>query len=88
MLNTYSYDAYILKALVLKQRKVYSSSEIGTTFRFICSNIDGSRRMDVAVQNSQSLSLTLPYAFIGIGRSSNYIENFQIISGNFINVKD
>ena len=38
--------------------------------------------MDTSVQMPQStnLQLNLPYSYIGIGRSNNYVENFAIIS--------
>lgn len=41
--------------------------------------------MDVAAQNIQlgGLTLTLPYTFVGIGRSNNYIENFQVIISDY-----
>jgi integrin alpha FG-GAP repeat containing protein 1 len=89
--NTYSYDSFYLKSLVLNEEKSYFANEIGTTFRFITTNIDGSRRMDLssqAIQVSAPLALNLPYAFMGIGRSNNYIENFHVISGNYINLVD
>ena len=40
--------------------------------------------MDISIQFSQNTvsALNLPFAYLGIGRSNNYIENFQIISGN------
>ena len=40
--------------------------------------------MDLSIQFPQNTvsSLNLPFAYLGIGRSNNYIENFQIISGN------
>ena len=41
--------------------------------------------MDLSLQNPQVNApgiLSLTYAYLGIGRSNNYIENFHIISGN------
>jgi integrin alpha FG-GAP repeat containing protein 1 len=89
--NTYSYDSFYLKSLVLNEENSFFSNEIGTSFRFITTNIDGSRRMDLsfqAIQVSSPMALNLPYAFMGIGRSNNYIENFHVISGNFLNLVD
>lgn len=85
--NTYVYDSFYLKSLVLNEKTSYFGNEFGTSFRFITTNIDGSRRMDFASQGIQvntPLSLNLPYAVIGIGRSNNYIENFHVISGNYV----
>jgi integrin alpha FG-GAP repeat containing protein 1 len=89
--STYNFDSFFLKSLVHVEPGVYISNELGTTFRFITTNIDGSRRMDVAsqaIQASTPLSLNLPYTFIGIGRSNNYIENFCVISGNYMSLTD
>jgi hypothetical protein len=85
--NTHVYDSFYLKSLVLNEKTSFFGNEFGTSFRFITTNIDGSRRMDFASQGIQvntPLSLNLPYAVIGIGRSNNYIENFHIISGNYV----
>ena len=41
--------------------------------------------MDLSLQSPQISSpgiLSLTFAYLGIGRSNNYIENFHIISGN------
>lgn len=81
----YNFDSFFLKSENFMKQYWYSTFIIGTTYRFITTNLDGSRRLDVAQQNSQtnSLCLSLPYAFIGIGRSNNYIENFHVISPTF-----
>lgn len=89
--NGYNYDAFYLKSLVINQEKKFFANEIGTASRFITTNIDGSRRMDLAVQAIQAstpLSLNLPYSYIGIGRSNNYIENYCVISGVYILPQD
>lgn len=88
LFNTYVYDCYYLKSMILKQKRIHYANQIGVTFRYICADVDGTRRMDLATQTTQlnELSLNLPYAFIGVGRSNNYIENFHVINGNNANV--
>lgn len=84
--NNYIYDAFFLKSTTLQTKDKFSTSEIGTNYRYIVTNLDGSRRMDVSFQASQNgaTSLTLPYSFVGIGRSNNYVENFHVISNTYI----
>jgi integrin alpha FG-GAP repeat containing protein 1 len=87
--NTYNYDSYYIKSITLNKNNVFYSNELGASYRFITTNIDGSRRMDSSVQAIQvntPNSLNLPYSYFGIGRSNNYIENFHVISGNYLKV--
>jgi len=88
LFNTYVYDCYYLKSLILKQRKVNYAYKIGVSLRYVCADVDGTRRMDLATQATQlnQISLNLPYAYIGVGRSNNFIENFHVINGNNANV--
>lgn len=83
--NNYHYDAFFLKSLNMLTSQKYSTYAIGVTYRYIATNLNGSRRLDVNYQALQlnSMSLSLPYTFIGIGRSNNYIENFHVISPTF-----
>ena len=81
------YDSYSLKSITLHKTNCFFCLEFGSTQRFITTNIDGTRRMDIsfqAVQVGTPGVLALNFAYFGIGRSNNYIENFQIISGNSI----
>lgn len=88
--NNYIYDAFFLKSVTLLNKNVFFSNELGANYRYIATNLDGSRRMDVTFQGIQTgdLFLNLPYAFIGIGRSNNYVENFLIISISFLPLED
>lgn len=83
--NNYHYDAFFLKSLNTRVSTQYRSIAIGVTYRYIATNLNGSRRVDVNYQALQFnlMSLFLPYTFIGIGRSNNYIENFHVISPTF-----
>ena len=80
--NAYYPDTYFIKAKCMLEKNNYYTTEIGTNYRYIVTNNDGTRRMDVAFQMAQTtqMSLYLPYALVGIGRSNNYIENFNVIS--------
>ena len=80
--NAYYPDTYFIKAKCMLEKNNYYTTEIGTNYRYIVTNNDGTRRMDVAFQMAQTTQMTLylPYALVGIGRSNNYIENFNVIS--------
>jgi len=80
--NNYNYDVFFLKSVTLRVKNKFTTNEIGTNYRYITTNLNGNRRMDVSFQSAQTsdLSLNLPYTYMGIGRSNNYIENFQVIS--------
>ncbi len=87
--NNYSYDAFFLKsqnsAIMENSSKITSKNYVlGVTYRYIATSLDGTRRMDVANQLNQLsvLAINLPYSYIGIGRSNNYIENFHVISSS------
>jgi integrin alpha FG-GAP repeat containing protein 1 len=80
--NNYIYDVFFLKSVTLSVKDFFVTNELGANYRYIITNLSGSRRMDVSYQGIQTsdLYLNLPYSFIGIGRSNNYIENFHVIS--------
>jgi len=83
--NNYIYDTYTLKSTLLFKKDCFFCTEYGSSQRFITTNINGDRRMDLSLQTPQVNTpgiLALTYAYLGIGRSNNYIENFHIISGN------
>lgn len=89
--NNNVYDTYTLKSTTLFKKNCFFCTEYGTSQRFITTNINGDRRMDLSLQSAQISSpgiLFLTYAYLGIGRSNNYIENFHIISGNAYNRND
>ena len=83
--NNYIYDTYTLKSILVSKKDCIFCTEYGSSQRFITTNIKGDRRMDLSLQAAQISCpgiLALTYAYLGIGRSNNYIENFHIISGN------
>lgn len=88
--NNFSYDAFFLKSqnsssITNSAKEINKHYVLGVTYRYIATNLDGSRRMDVSNQLCQLsiLAFNLPYSFIGIGRSNNYIENFHVITSSF-----
>jgi len=89
--NSYVYDTYTLKSTLVSKKDCFFCTEFGSSQRFITTNINGARRMDLSLQSPQICSpgiLSLTFAYLGIGRSNNYIENFHIISGNAYNRDD
>lgn len=83
--NNYNFDTFFLKSVDYIKEDEYVTFALGTTYRFIVTILSGTRKPRVAHQCAQfnSLSLNLPYAFFGIGRSNNYIENFHVIATTF-----
>ena len=72
----------------MNDRKAYYDANIGASFRFIVTAKDGSRHMDISCQLAQTsdMSIPLPYSLSGLGETNNYVENFQILSGNYYNI--
>ena len=83
--NNNNYDTFFLKSIDTKIKSKFFGITQGTTYRYIVTNLDGSRRMDISYQSAQmnALALQMPFAFIGVGRSNNYIENFQVITVSY-----
>lgn len=81
--NNVYLDNFFIKALMLqskqeKSENVYGDTIIGASYRFVITDLEDEQAVVVGVQQSQSgfLSLQLPYAFMGVGRSNNYVETF------------
>jgi len=80
--NNFNYDAFYLKGVTLYDKNTFATTEIGTTYRYIATNLDETKRMDTSFQlvQNNNVCLNLPFTLMGIGRSNNYIENFCVIS--------
>ncbi|KAM3143943.1 hypothetical protein pb186bvf_003994 [Paramecium bursaria] len=87
--NYISIDAFYLKSLGINgQCAADSDNDIhclgalyyGSTYQFRVTDIDGTYNPSVGVQLYQSSysPLQLPYAYNGLGRTNNYVENFYI----------
>lgn len=82
--NNNNYDTFFLKSITTFKRNIFNQAILGVTYRYVVTNLDGTRRKDVSFQLAQigGMSLSSPFSLIGIGRSNNYIENFNTISSN------
>ena len=81
--NSVVTDAFFMKALMvnspqLKSDNVYTDNTIGPSYRFVITDTQDVKLVLASSQSFQSgyMSLQMQYAFIGIGRSNNYIETF------------
>lgn len=52
----------------------------GATFRFAVTTLDDKKQIRVGTQLAQTSynSLSLPYVYLGLGRSNNFIESFNV----------
>lgn len=81
--NSVVTDSFFMKALMLnseqtKADNTYTNTTPGASYRFVITDTNDIKLALVGAQAFQSgyNSLHLPYSFIGIGRSNNYIETF------------
>ena len=82
--NNFEHDTFFIKSETMLEEKKSSSLEVGVNYRYIVTDNDGNRRLQVSFQLAQTgnMALTLPYSLVGIGRSNNYIENYSVISNS------
>ena len=66
-----------------KSQNIYNDYALGPSYRFVVTDMEDQKLIMIGSQRFQSgyMSLQLPYAFIGIGRSNNYVENFYAAFG-------
>ena len=66
-------------------KDLFTDTNLGTYFRYIVTAKSGERHMDISYQLAQTSdgNIPLPYSLIGLGETNNYVENYQIISGNY-----
>jgi integrin alpha FG-GAP repeat containing protein 1 len=79
--NNYDSDTFFIKAMMLNSPQaanVYGDTSYGTSFRFVVTDLDDEKYVMTGTQNHQQAyhALQMPYTFMGIGRSNNYIETF------------
>ena len=69
----------------MNNKELYSDINLGATFRYIVTNQDGDRHMEISSQLPQTsdMNMPLPFSLSGLGETNNYVENFQIMSGNY-----
>jgi len=82
--NNMFYDSFFIKAIMVSQNQQddqkFGSITTGATFRYIVTTLEDEKYIRVASQMPQSSynSLELPYVYMGIGRSNNYLEQFNV----------
>ena len=86
----YKRNAFFLKSKLMNHEKNYFDTNLGATYRYIVTDKKGDRHMDIAHQLSQTsdTNIPLPYSSMGLDDTNNYVEYFQTISGNYLNLED
>lgn len=71
-------DTFFIKAQMVNSYKSYGDVTTGPSFRAVITDMEDHKLVIIGSQLTQStyLSLQLPYAFLGVGRSNNYVEQF------------
>lgn len=65
--------------MMLASAAEYGDAIIGTSYRMIVTDLQDTKSVVHASQlfhSSSYLALQAPYAYLGVGRSNNYVENF------------
>ena len=83
----YRKNTYFIKSKLMnyEKDKLNTDTNLGAYYRYIVTDQSGDRHMDISYQLAQTsdMNIPLPYSLIGLGNTNNYVENYQIISGNF-----
>jgi integrin alpha FG-GAP repeat containing protein 1 len=76
--NNYVKDTFFLKALMVNTLNQYGNAISGASYRIICTDLNDNKFVVISSQQTQSSynALQMPYSYIGVGRSNNYIESF------------
>ena len=85
----YRRNVYFLKSKLMNDEDYYYDINLGASFRYIVTDKDGDRRMDVSFQMAQTsdMNIPLPYSLIGLDDTNNYVEYFESESGNILKGK-
>jgi integrin alpha FG-GAP repeat containing protein 1 len=76
IVNTYHKEAFFIKSKVINSQERSETLYLGSSVRAVVTELDDEKYIAVGQQvteNSYGV-LSLPYSYIGIGRSNNYIE--------------
>ena len=86
----YKKNAFFVKAKLMNDKNNYYDSNVGASFRYIVTDSDGDRFMDISYQLAQTSdgNIPLPFSLIGLNDTSNYVEYFEMISGNHYQNKE
>ena len=76
--NNYVKDAFFLKALMVNTLDEYGNGLTGANYRIIVTDLNDQKFVVTGSQLTQNSynSLQMPYAYLGVGRSNNYVETF------------
>lgn len=82
----YKRNIYFIKSKLTNSNTKLYDSNLGATYRYIVTDKNGNRHMDVWHQLSQTsdMNIPLPYSLVGLDDTNNYVEYFQSISGNYL----
>lgn len=72
-------DHFFIKALMVGSSSQYGDAVSGASYRLVVTDLNDAKFVVHAAQLAQSsayLSLQTPYAYLGVGRSNNYVETF------------
>ena len=85
----YRRNVYFLKSKLMNDEDYYYDINLGASFRYIVTDKDGDRHMDVSFQMAQTsdMNIPLPYSLIGLDDTNNYVEYFESESGNILKGK-
>jgi len=86
----YRKNTYFIKSKLMNDENLLTDTNLGVYYRYIVTDKSGDRHMDISYQLAQNsdMNAPLPYSLVGLGETNNYVENFQIISGNYYGNKD
>mmetsp|Transcript_13353 Transcript_13353/g.22703 ORF Transcript_13353/g.22703 Transcript_13353/m.22703 type:complete len:176 (+) Transcript_13353:1464-1991(+) len=84
--NNVIHDSFFIKSMMLSQSSSdvkdyqYGAVTPGASFRYIVTTLDDKKYVRVAAQLPQQSyqSIPLPYVYMGIGRSNNFLESFNV----------
>ena len=79
-------SSFFIKSKLMNDKGLYSDINLGSISRYIVTDQDGDRHMEISYQLPQTsdMSMPLPYSLSFLGETNNYVENFQIMSGNYL----
>lgn len=92
LFNNMYFDNFYMKAMMLnsaqsKSNNIYGDLTVGCSYRFITTDLEDKQHVVVGAQGYQQsyMSLMMPYSFMGLGRSNNYVEIFT--AGTAVNAE-
>ena len=82
----YKKNIYFVKSKLMNDKSKFYDTDLGTLYRYIVTDKKGDRHMDISHQLVQTsdMNVPLPYSYMGIDDTNNYVEYYQTISGNYL----